>query len=81
VQSEPLSVRERMSRILDRVQAGPTRFEELIDLGEGRAGVVVCLLAVLELVKEGLVSVGQAAPFAALTINVPRAQEAALEES
>ncbi|MBL6751162.1 MAG: segregation/condensation protein A [Nevskia sp.] len=81
VQNEPLSVRERMSRILDRVQAGPARFEELIDLAEGRSGVVVCLLAVLELVKAGMVGVAQAAPFAALTINVPRAQEAAVEES
>jgi segregation and condensation protein A len=81
VQTEPLSVRERMSRILGRVQDRPRRFEELIDLAEGRAGVVVCLLAILELVKAGMISLTQAAPFAALTLSVPRAQEAAVEDS
>ncbi|MDR3417336.1 MAG: ScpA family protein [Nevskia sp.] len=80
VQSEPLSVRERMSRILDRIRSGPTRFEELVDLAEGRAGVVVCLLAVLELVKSGLLEVAQASPFAPLTVETVRASERATEE-
>ena len=79
VQSEPLSVRERMSRILDRIKAGPARFEQLIDLAEGRAGVIVCLLAVLELVKSGLVAISQPAPFAGLTINVPGSVAGAVE--
>jgi len=68
VQGEPLSVRDRMSRILDRLQAGPARFEELFDPAEGRAGVVVALLAILELVKSALLEVRQARPFAQLTV-------------
>jgi segregation and condensation protein A len=81
VQSEPLSVRERMSRILDRLQHGPARFEELVDLTEGRAGVVVCLLALLELTKSGLLEIVQPAPFAPLTVATARARETAIEES
>jgi segregation and condensation protein A len=81
VQSEPLTVRERMSRIIDRLQSGPARFEELVDLDEGRAGVVVCLLAVLELAKAGLLEIGQPAPFAPLMLEGARAREAAIEES
>ena len=81
VQSEPLSVRERMSRILDQLQSGPARFEELVDLSEGRAGVVVCLLAVLELAKAGLLEIGQPAPFAPLMLETARARETAIEES
>jgi segregation and condensation protein A len=81
VQSEPLSVRERMSRILDRIRGGPTRFEDLADPAEGRAGVVVCLLAVLELVKSGLLEVHQAMAFAPLTVETAHMREAAIEES
>ena len=81
VQSEPLSVRERMSRILDRIQQGAVRFEDLVDLNEGRAGVVVCLLAVLELTKSGLLEIIQPAPFAPLTVGTAQPREAAIEES
>jgi segregation and condensation protein A len=83
VTQEPLSVRERMSRILDRLQAGgAARFEELVDLSEGRAGVVVCFLAVLELAKSGLLDIAQGGPFAAITVeNARPREEAAIEEA
>jgi segregation and condensation protein A len=81
VTNEPLSVRERMSRILDRLRDGPARFEELVDLAEGRSGVVVCLLAVLELAKSGLLEIGQSGPFAALTLETAQPRETAIEES
>lgn len=68
VRGEPLSVRDRMSRILDRLQQGPARFDELFDPTEGRAGVVVALLAILELVKSSLLEVRQESPFAPLTV-------------
>jgi segregation and condensation protein A len=75
VAREPLSVRERMTRILARVSAGTgAEFAEIVDPGEGRAGVVVCLLAVLELVKGSMVELTQAAPFAPLLIQVARAR-------
>jgi segregation and condensation protein A len=81
VTQEPLSVRERMSRVLDRLQKGPARFEELVDFTEGRSGVVVCFLAVLELAKSGLLDITQGGPFAAITVENARPREVAIEES
>jgi segregation and condensation protein A len=75
VAREPLSVRERMTRILARVSAGDgAQFAEICDPAEGRMGVVVCLLAVLELVKGSMVELAQDAPFAPLLIQVARAR-------
>ena len=60
IQREPLSVRERMVSILDRVSAGEfTNFSDLFVVEEGRAGVIVVVLALLELVRETLVEVVQ----------------------
>ncbi|MES0873636.1 segregation and condensation protein A [Sinimarinibacterium thermocellulolyticum] len=73
---EPLSVRERMSRILSRVAKGPARFVDLIDPEEGRIGVVVCFLAVLELAKSSLIAVRQDAPFEPLLLAPPQAPPA-----
>jgi len=77
VAREPLSVRERMTHILARVSAGSgAPFTDLIDPAEGRAGVVVCLLAVLELVKGAMVELVQEEPFAPVRIQVARARPA-----
>lgn len=60
VQREKLSTRERMSRILDLLQQHKRlRFADLFVATEGRPGVVVSFLAVLELVKEALIEVVQ----------------------
>ena len=76
VAREPLSVRERMTRILARVSAGSgAHFSDICDPAEGRMGVVVCLLAVLELVKGHMVELAQDEPFAPLLIQVARARE------
>lgn len=72
ISREPLSVRERMSHILDRVRNGPTNFADLCDPDEGRAGVVVCLLAILEMVKLAMIDLVQDAPFAELMIDAAR---------
>ncbi len=57
---EPLSVRERMSLILDQVNAEDfIQFNKLFTLEEGRAGVIVALLAVLELLKNSLIEMVQ----------------------
>mgnify|MGYP001616888185 CR=1 FL=1 len=73
---EPLTVRERMTHILERVQSGgPQRFEDLCDPDEGRAGVVVCLLAILEMVKLSMIDLVQESPFAELMIDSARPQE------
>ena len=57
---EPLSVRERMSTILENLKrADSLFFSQLFSRQEGRHGVVVAFLAVLELSKEGLIEIIQ----------------------
>jgi len=60
IQRETLSVRERMSMVLDRVSADEfCEFKDLFVLAEGRAGVIVAFLAILELLKESLIEMVQ----------------------
>jgi tryptophanyl-tRNA synthetase len=80
ISREPLSVRERMSHILSRLQGGSKRLTDLIDPEEGRAGVVVCLLAILELSRSALVQMQQDEAFAPLFIAVARARPAEMED-
>jgi segregation and condensation protein A len=69
VQREPLSVRERMSGILQKLRGGRrVVFTELFEPAEGRMGVVVSFIAILELVREALVELRQEAPFAPLEV-------------
>ena len=70
VQREPLSVRERMSQVLLSLEAERyVDFVKLFDPSEGRMGVAVTFLAVLELLKESLVDVIQAEPFGPIHIR------------
>lgn len=67
---EPLSVRERMGSILDSLRlAESIIFTCLFSKQEGRHGVVVTFLAVLELSKEGLIEIVQLEPFAPLHVK------------
>lgn len=60
IQREPLSVRERMSKILDKTAVDRfTAFHEFFTTSEGRAGAVVTLVAILELLKEALIEIVQ----------------------
>ncbi|MEM9529630.1 MAG: ScpA family protein [Pseudomonadota bacterium] len=60
VAREPLSVRERMSRVLERIQADEyLPFSALFEPEEGRGGVVVTFLAILELLKAALLDIVQ----------------------
>lgn len=80
VQREPLSVRERMSHILSRLSTGqPSLFSDLVDPNEGKLGIVVSFLAVLELVKSAMIELRQDGSFAPLLLGVvrPRADVAA----
>lgn len=70
VHREKLSTRERMSRILDLLQTqSRVRFADLFNAGEGKQGVVVSFLAVLELVKEALIDVVQVDAFSEIHIS------------
>jgi segregation and condensation protein A len=70
VRREPLSVRERMSNILVTLQTERyVDFQRLFDPREGRIGVTVTFLAILELIKETLVEVVQTEPFGPIHVR------------
>ncbi|MEY4684284.1 MAG: hypothetical protein RLZ25_743 [Pseudomonadota bacterium] len=70
IQREPLSVRERMTRILGSLQGHVCLpFQALFDVDEGRAGVVVSLLAILEMSKERIIEIIQDEPLGPLEIR------------
>ncbi len=70
VQKEALSVRARMSETLSRLDSHRfTAFTELLHAEEGRAGVVVGFLAMLELIKGALVEVVQSEPLAPIYVR------------
>lgn len=70
VQREALSLRERMSIVLERVGNQQfTPFTELFDFSEGRHGVVVTFMAILELLKQSLVEIVQADAFAPIHVK------------
>lgn len=77
IQREALSVRERMSRVLSAISAdGFTDYTSLFTIEEGRRGVVVTLLAILELVKEQLLDIVQAGAFEPIHVKAASAQGA-----
>jgi segregation and condensation protein A len=70
VRREPLSVRERMSNILLTLQQERyVDFQRLFDPLEGRMGVTVTFLAILELVKESLIDIVQAEAFGPIHVR------------
>ncbi len=74
VTREPLSVRQRMSEVLTRIKAGSfTGFPELFDPEEGRMGVAVTFIAILELLKESLIEVVQSDEYAPLHVRAASA--------
>ncbi len=82
VQLESLSVRERMSSVLERIRASHfTRFDDLFTLEEGRMGVVVTFLAVLELSKESLLEITQAEAFAPIHVKAADSAQAVPEQA
>ena len=70
IQMEPLSVRERMSRVLGKVKADQfTDFGDLFTVEEGRSGVVVTFLAILELLKQHLIEMVQTELFGPIHVK------------
>lgn len=71
VTREALSTRERMSEVLERLRDGHfVPFVQLFRVEEGRLGVVVTFMAILELIKESLVELVQNEPFAPIHVRV-----------
>ncbi|RUL66725.1 segregation/condensation protein A [Dyella dinghuensis] len=80
IKREALSVRQRMGELLSRLDDDQFhRFESLFDVTEGRLGVVVTFLAMLELAKEFLINIVQEEPLAAIYVkaNANSAEEEA----
>ncbi len=70
MQREPLSVRQRMSEILTRIKSSNfTSFGELFDPEEGRMGVAVTFIAILELLKGATIEVVQSEEYAPLHVR------------
>lgn len=70
VTREVLSTRERMTLIMTQLSTAQfTAFEALFTLEEGRAGVVVSFMALLELAKERLIEIVQNEPLSPLHVR------------
>lgn len=67
---ETLTVREKMSSILDRLREKQfVQFEDLFDENEGKAGLVVSFMAILELVRDSMVTIVQHEQFSPIHIK------------
>lgn len=70
IERETLSVRERMTIVLEKLnQDGFTRFTSLFTFEEGRSGVVVTFLAILELSKQRMLEIVQTDTYGAIHIK------------
>ncbi|NDE01184.1 MAG: segregation/condensation protein A [Gammaproteobacteria bacterium] len=70
VQRERLSVRARMTDVLAAVEGGGfVEFLKLFRPEEGRMGVTVTFMAILELVREGLLDLVQTEPYGPLHVR------------
>lgn len=70
VKKEALSVREKMGKILTRLSKDSfVEFANLFEVIEGRRGIVVSFLAILELLKESLIELVQNEPFGPIHVK------------
>lgn len=78
IEKEFLSTRERMALILAHLKKATTttssyvEFSQLFKVEEGRQGVVVTFLAILELIKESLIECLQTQVFGQLRVRLPQ---------
>lgn len=69
IRRETLSVRARMTDILDLIQAGnPVTLDQIYRAEEGRGGIAVSVVAVLELAKAHAIEFAQDAPFSPIQL-------------
>lgn len=70
IAEESLSIEERMSLILQKITTqSQIKFTELFTLNEGRMGVVVTFMALLELWRQSLIELSQANPFGEIEVR------------
>jgi segregation and condensation protein A len=71
VQREPLSVRQRMSDVLSALNTSAFMdFSKLFRADEGRRGVTVTFVAILELLREGLIEIVQSEAYGPLHVRL-----------
>lgn len=71
VEREPIFVKDRVKEIVAKLQdVGPLRFDQLFDKSEGRTGLVVTFLALLELIGSNKVYASQTAPKSPIHIHL-----------
>lgn len=67
---EPLSIRQRMTEVLDKIrQVEFAEFSSLFSAQEGKLGVVVTFIAVLELLKQTLIDIVQTEAYGTLHVK------------
>ena len=77
VSREQLSVRQRMSEVLEKIRRSDFKtFSDLFDPAEGRMGVTVTFLAILELLRESLIEVVQAEAYSPIHVRAAGAVSA-----
>ncbi|HEY5263714.1 MAG TPA: ScpA family protein [Steroidobacteraceae bacterium] len=82
IRREALSVRQRMGELLSRLDDNSFhRFESLFDISEGRYGIVVTFLAMLELAKEMLVEIVQEKSLAPIYLKAKASQPEAAADA
>lgn len=71
VERETLSIRERMLAILERIKNSEAfiPFVDLFTVEEGRMGVVVSFIAILELIRQSTLELVQSQPYAPIYIK------------
>ncbi|MGH7058320.1 MAG: segregation and condensation protein A, partial [Acetobacteraceae bacterium] len=80
--AEPISVRQRMSDLLARLRGGAyATFVSLLSREEGRDGVIVSFLALLELARTGFAAFTQAGAYGPLYVQVRGLSEGAGDET
>lgn len=80
ISREALSTRERMLGIMERLSRERfTPFEALFTLEEGRAGVIVTFMAILELAKEAMIEIVQNAPLSPIHVRARLDEQEPLE--
>ncbi|MGB1262206.1 MAG: segregation and condensation protein A [Cognaticolwellia sp.] len=77
IQKEFLSTRERMAQILAKLKQGAVDkayfdFSDLFTIKEGKQGVVVTFLAILELIKASLIACIQTQVYGEIRVSLPR---------
>lgn len=76
VEKQILSIRERMSKILELVSAGEfVLFTKFFTVEEGRMGVVVTFIAILELIRQSVLEIVQNEPYAPIYVKSKTAEQ------